>query len=132
MQSSSRNEDRLRLISGDGVWQGEDGSRFSFSLDLEAHGRRCEGTIHWGIVPEPPHPSRGSRDQQTGTEYVRGSFDPATGEVQLYGYRLDNPALLSLDEYRLLLSPESQGFEGTSRGPWGTWRNVLAGQLRAG
>lgn len=112
------------LIRGDGVWQGEDGSRFVLNLDLEARGRCCEGVIHWRAADT-------IQPDDAGTEFVRGRFDPDTGELDLYGYRLDNPALLSLDEYRVYLSPDGD-FEGTSRGPWGTWRNVLGGRLQAG
>jgi hypothetical protein len=125
-------QEPISLIAGDGVWLGEDGSRFAFSLHLETQDGRCEGTIRWGLVTGPPYAPPDRRAHETGTEFVRGRLDAETGEVQLYGYRLDNPVLLSLDEYRLVLAADGRDFEGTSRGPWGTWRNVLAGRLRAG
>jgi hypothetical protein len=106
-----------RFIHGEGIWHGEDGSRFAFRLDLEARGRCCEGTIRWEA-------------DESAVEHVRGIVEG--DELRLHGYYLDNPLLLSLDEYRLSLSPTGDEFDGASRGPWGTWRNVLAGQLRAG
>jgi hypothetical protein len=131
MHSSDCGQQPLRLFAGDGVWHGEDGSRFAFSLELEAREGHCEGTIRWDAAATPPYPPPRQRTHAVGTEYVRGVLDPETGEARLYGYDLDNSVLLSLDEYRLRLSPEDRTLEGTSRGPWGTWRNVLAGRLRA-
>jgi hypothetical protein len=130
MHEAPNNRPRRRVFTGEGVWQGEDGSRFAFTLELEARDHRCEGAIRWAAVATPRHPALRKGPHETGTEYVRGTLDES-GRLQLYGYRLDNPVLLSLDEYKLWVAPDEGSFEGTSRGPWGTWRNVLAGRLRA-
>ena len=111
----------VRIISGDGIWHGKDGSRFAFRLDLEAPaGRCCEGTIRWEA-------------DDSGTEHVRGTIEG--GELRLHGYRLDNPLLLSLDEYRLTLSPGGDDFDGASpqaRGERGgtSWRAGCTARLR--
>jgi hypothetical protein len=105
-----------------GVWvntdhQSEYRGELDFTVELNG---RVQGQIRWMLVRSPQHEQQ-ARIGARGVEYVEGTFDIDTGALNLRGTRVDDPTLIGVDEYRLIVSPNGQHIVGMTRdqGTWG-------------
>lgn len=107
-----------------GSWQGSwTGGAFRYeavmSINVDANGD-VEGSINWTLRASP-RPNEAGKIGMKGTEYVRGKYYPDASALVLEGHRKDDPnAILGLDKYRLVVSPERKSMGGISwhHGPW--------------
>ena len=79
-----------------------------------------EGEIAW-TLRKSNRPDYQGKIGKTGTEYVRGQFDPRASQVNFDGYRLDDPnKILGTDKYRLVIGDNRRTMGGLT---WdhGTW-----------
>lgn len=121
--------DASRLLSRwTGTWQGRDGHRFTYRLQLDMRRTRVDGRILWKLAGAPKRSALSNRVGDTGIEYVQGTFEPETRKLHLRGTRVDDPKLLATDEYRLVVAPDGQTIEGRTRGNSNDWTNELKGQ----
>ena len=108
-----------------GVWVSGEGYLYSAELRLkDGPDGSVRGQIDWTLEGSP----RKEDDPKiglTGIEYVRGTFDPASGVLLMEGYELDDPnTILGLDRYRLFLAENGMVIGGIT---WnhGTWMGLL-------
>ena len=104
-----------------GSWSTASGTLFDFVLTLTRDGNALDGSIRWTMR----HTARSDKTDKVGhsaTEYVRGTFDTATGTVNLSGYSKDDPdgVLVMLDVYKLQTSSDGKKLTGAARngGKW--------------
>ena len=109
-----------------GKWRGEwsttSGSLFDFELTLTSTGGRAlDGQIRW-TMRRTARPDKADKVGFSATEFVRGSYDPATQRVDLAGYDKSDPngMLVMLDVYQLNLSSDGRTLNGLARngGKW--------------
>ncbi|MSO55736.1 MAG: hypothetical protein EXQ55_02265 [Acidobacteria bacterium] len=114
----------------EGTWESSRGYRFSFVMHLTiAADNEADGYILWRLLHTPPGSGLADRVNEPGTEFVRGSVDLGTGELELTGYRVDNPTLLATDRYRFFISSGQQTFRGLSRDNDGNWETAINGTI---
>lgn len=108
-----------------GVWTNGQQFEYQAELDftLELSGR-VQGQFRWMLVRSPNHEDQ-SKIGSRGVEHVEGAFDISTGALTLRGARLEDPSqILSVDEYRLVVSPDGQYIVGLTADQ-GTWSGRL-------
>ncbi len=111
------------------------GSTYQFDFDLyltHKSNNQVEGYFHWKVV-NPDENSEMSvayykdRIGSEAKEYVRGTYNPATKEYQLKGYRKADPhAIISLDTYYLKVDEE--GHIGGTTNDHGTGNGRINGE----
>lgn len=101
---------------------------FSFDIRLAHEGSELRGRILWTLLSAPPDHFLASRIGDSGTEYVRGSWDAKKQELHLTGTSVDSPGFLVVDEYKLHLAPDHKSFDGKTRGSKGDWMNEISGR----
>jgi len=101
---------------------------FAFDIRLAPNGSELGGRILWTLVSAPPEHFLASRVGDSGTEYVRGTWDPVKQELHLTGTSVDSPGFLVTDEYKLHLSADHNSFDGKTRGSKGDWMNEIHGR----
>jgi hypothetical protein len=93
------------------------GSAFSARADLTTNDNgQVRGSIVWTLL-RSSNPAKMSKAGSSATEFVQGTFDPATRTVTISGYSKNDPAsLIILDKYRLTVSPDGRRLDGVSLG----------------
>lgn len=99
-----------------GPWKGNwssDTHEYEASLTMQvAASGRIDGAITW-TLRKSNRPDYQSKIGMTGTEFVRGQFDPDTSLVTLNGYRLDDPnKILGTDRYRMVVGDSRKTMGG--------------------
>jgi hypothetical protein len=110
-----------------GTWRGSDGQVLYFNLRLVTKGKAVNGEFLWTLAGAPAGSLLAQMVGQSGKEYVEGTFEPVSRRYDLRGVRLTNDRLLALDQYRLLVSPDGEAINGSTRGNRGDWSNTLRG-----
>ena len=109
-----------------GKWKGEwstlSGTLLDFDLTLEeADTTAIQGNIYW-TLRKSARPDKADKIGLSATEYVRGTYDPATGTLNLKGYNKDDPngMLVMLDVYKLNIATGGHSLTGHARngGKW--------------
>lgn len=106
-------DDRVALSDAwTGLWQ-SDTHEYEATLKLTvAASGRIDGAITWKLL-KSNRPNYQSKIGMTGTEFVRGQFDPDTNLVTFNGYRLDDPnTILGMDQYRLVVGDTRKTMAG--------------------
>ena len=105
-----------------GEWSTASGTLFDFDLTLTDTGNNSlDGQVEW-TMRRTARPDKADKVGFSAIEFVRGSYDPATGAVNLSGYGKDDPnnVLVMLDVYRLKISEDGRTLAGSARngGKW--------------
>ncbi|MEZ4957289.1 MAG: hypothetical protein R2825_27270 [Saprospiraceae bacterium] len=106
---------------------------FKFDLFLEfTGGNQVKGVFHWELVnyDENFQFSKDYYENKIGLqakEYVRGTYDPATKQYILKGYKKDDPhSIIGLDLYRIKES--DKGDIGGDTKANNSWQGRINGQ----
>jgi type II secretion system protein G len=109
--------------SWSGTWQSPAG--FVYDAELRLHlnpNGSVEGRLDWLLQKAPAErKDYVGKTGARGTEFIWGTFDPQTRNLDMVGYRRDDPqVILGLDKYRLTLSEKGEEIKGAT---WnhGTW-----------
>ncbi len=111
-----------------GPWKGlwlSDTHEYEASLKMTvAASGQAEGAITW-TLRKSNRPDYQNKLGLTGTEYVRGRFDPRASLLSIDGYRLDDPnKILGTDKYRLVVGDNRKAMGGL------TWNhNTWTGRI---
>ena len=104
-----------------GKWKGEwsttSGTLFDFELSLNETGANgVEGQIKW-TMRKTARPDKQDKIGLSATEFVRGTFDPASRTLNMSGYDKDDPngMLVMLDVYKLNVSSDGHTLTGLAR-----------------
>jgi hypothetical protein len=115
----------------DGKWSGQwsvaTGTLLDFDLTLRSNGANgVQGQIKW-TMRRTVRPDKMDKIGLPAIEYVRGSFDPSSGQISLSGYAKDDPnnVLVMVDDYRLRLSADSRRLSGAARNG-GRWNGQIS------
>ena len=114
-------------VAGDwsGFWASLDGYFYTAELSLEmTEDGGVQGQIVW-TLDQSPRKEESAKLGLTGIEYVRGTFDPASGVLLMEGYEKDDPnTILGLDRYRLVISEDGMVIGGIT---WhhGDWKGLF-------
>lgn len=107
--------------------------QFDFDLVLEVNeSNQVEGYFVWELVEYDKYNTLSieyyeNKVGMTGTEYVKGTYDPTTQEYKLEGYKKDDPnVIIGLDVYQLKVDDE--GNIGGTTSANGTWFGRINGQ----
>ena len=104
-------------LSPAGSWSGDWSSKathFTATASLTETNGQVSGQIVWTLA-RTSNPKKTSKTGSTATEYVQGSFNPATRAVSLRGVRKDDPNnIVILDRYNLSLSENNRTLSGRS------------------
>lgn len=114
-------------------WVGEwtapsEAVRFGFDIRLTAKSSGLEGRILWTLLSVPPGHFLSARVNDSGQEFVHGTFNSSTRELHLKGTSVDDNTLLATDEYKLIISADNNTFDGRTRGNKGDWANEITGR----
>ena len=100
-----------------GNWSGDWNSRstaFTATASFTETNGKIEGQIDWNLI-RTTNPKKIDKVGSRATEYVRGSFSPQTGRIELRGYRKDDPQnIVILDRYVLKVSADNRQISGKS------------------
>jgi len=116
----------IRAYDPSGTWTGrwstESGTLFDFDLTLtHSGGNSVSGEVKW-TMRRTVRPDKAGKVGLSAIEYVRGSYDPSNGSVNLAGYAKDDPqnVLVMVDTYRLKMSRDDRTLTGAARngGKW--------------
>ncbi len=109
-----------------GTWTDADGYLFSARATFEvSEENKITGEIRWTLFKSPRHGEQ-AKLGRTGTEYVRGEFDPNTRIITFAGYKKADPhGVIGLDRYKLLLADNDRVIGGIT---WdhGSWRGLCS------
>ena len=113
-----------------GTWKGEWSTSSGTLLDIEislteAPANGLDGHIKW-TLRKTVRPDKMDKIGLSAIEYVRGTFDPATGAVVVNGFRKDDPngVLVMVDDYKLTVSRDGKSLTGLARNG-GKWNGRL-------
>ena len=113
-----------------GKWKGEWTTDSGTLLDIEisltdSQNNALDGQIRW-TMRRTARPDKTDKIGLSATEFVRGSFDPATGSVKMSGYSKDDPnnVLVMVDTYKLNISADGHALSGLARNG-GKWNGHL-------
>lgn len=115
-----------RTLNASGKWKGDwstgTGALLDFELALSDTGNNSiSGQIKW-TLRRTTRPDKMDKVGLSAIEFVRGTFDPATGSLRMSGYGKDDPnnVLVMVDEYKLTVSPDNRTLTGLARngGKW--------------
>lgn len=104
-----------------GNWSGEltypSGSTFSARCSLtKSDDGQVSGQIVWTLL-RTTNPNKMGMIGQSATEFVRGTYEPATRTTSVNGYsKSDAIGLIILDKYRLVVSEDGKNLAGYSYG----------------
>ena len=116
-----------------GTWVASGG----YVYDAEIHASlnpagTVEGRIHWTLKQAPPERTDyAGKIGKTGVEYVWGTYDPQSRNLDMEGYRRDDPdQILGLDKYRLTLTENYKEMKGATwhHGTWNAAFNLKASE----
>lgn len=78
-------------------------------------GGKLTGEIYW-TLQRHTNPKKIYKSGATATEYVQGTFNPATRTISLRGFRKDDPQdIVVLDKYSLILAENNLSLGGGSK-----------------
>jgi len=105
-----------------GQWSTDSGTLLDFDLTLtDMQNNGVDGQIKW-TLRQTVRPDKIDKIGQSAIEYVRGTFDPATGSLKMSGYNKDDPnnVLVMVDDYKLTVSPDGKTLSGVAKngGKW--------------
>ncbi len=109
-----------------GKWKGEwstpSGTLLDFDITIEdSDNTAIQGNIYW-TLRRSARPDKADKIGLSATEYVRGTYDTATGTLNLKGYDKDDPngMLVMLDVYKLNITAGGHTLTGRARngGKW--------------
>lgn len=105
-----------------GQWSTDSGTLLDFELTLsDTQNNGVDGQIKW-TLRRTVRPDKMDKIGQSAVEYVRGTFDPATGLIKMSGYTKDDPnnVLVMVDDYKLTVSPDGKTLSGVAKngGKW--------------
>jgi hypothetical protein len=115
-----------RTLIASGKWTGDwstgTGALLDFELSLSDTGNEgISGQIKW-TLRHTTRPDKMDKVGLSAIEFVRGRFDPVTGDLRLSGYGKDDPnnVLVMVDEYKLTVSADNRTLTGLARngGKW--------------
>ena len=113
-----------------GRWKGQWSTDSGTLLDIEisitnGQNNAFDGQIKW-TMRKTARPDKMDKIGLSATEFVRGSFDPATGSVKMSGYNKDDPnnVLVMLDSYKLNITSDGHTLSGVARNG-GKWNGHL-------
>lgn len=107
-----------------GTWTSESGYVYDAVFKARVDpGGAVEGRLDWTLKKAPEsRTDYADKIGATGTEFVWGTFDAAGRNLDMEGYRRDDPrTVLGLDRYRLTLTEDLSEIKGAT---WnhGTWK----------
>jgi hypothetical protein len=84
------------------------------------------GHLQWKLIKAETHLKH--RENDIGTEYVRGKYDRVTNEAHFSGWTMSpgGLGLIGLDEYKINIS--AAGFDGVTKGWRNIWKNKINGE----
>jgi hypothetical protein len=105
-----------------GEWSTDSGTLLDFELTLtDTQNNGVDGQIEW-TMRRTARPDKMDKIGLSAIEFVRGTFDPATGLLKMSGYGKDDPnnVLVMVDDYELTVSPDGKALTGVARngGKW--------------
>jgi hypothetical protein len=104
-------------LSPSGNWAGDWSSKstyFTATANLTETSGQVSGQIVWTLA-RTSNPKKTGKIGSTATEYVQGTFNPATRVVALRGVRKDDPnGIVILDRYNLSLAENNRTLSGRS------------------
>jgi hypothetical protein len=104
-----------------GSWSTASGTLFDFDLTLARDNNALSGSIRW-TMRRTARSDKSDKIGHSANEFVRGTYDPLTGVVNLSGYSKDDPddVLVMVDVYKLQISGEGRKLTGAARngGKW--------------
>jgi len=109
-----------------GQWSTTSGTLLYIEIDLkETADNGVDGQIKW-TLRGTARPDKIDKIGNSAIEYVRGTFEPATGIILMSGYKKDDPndVIVMLDNYRLTVSPDGSKLTGLARNG-GKWNGRL-------
>jgi hypothetical protein len=104
-----------------GTWKSRGGFTFDFAMQLRVEGDdQATGKILWELMETPANSQLAKRVGEKATEFVVGRYDRVNGVAAVKGYRVSDPTLLALDNYRFRIRPDKVSFVGMTeyRGDW--------------
>jgi hypothetical protein len=102
---------------------------FSFDIRLTPpKGGHVTGRIFWTLLSVPPEHFLASRVNDSGTEFVKGTWSSEQQLLHLVGTSVDSTGFLVVDEYKLHLAVDHESFDGRTRGSKGDWMNSIRGR----
>ncbi len=106
---------------------------FEFDLILETDGAgKVSGHFQWTVIKYDEHNNQskeyyGDKIGTTGREYVRGTYNKSTGELNLKGYRKDDPdMIIGIDTYYLKVDKNGDLSGDTNAN--GSWLGRIKGR----
>ena len=112
-----------------GDWKSRNGYHYGFAMQLRVgESGAADGEISWQLKAAPPNSHLANRVGDVGVEYVRGTFDRAKGLANLNGYRVSDPTLLALDNYRFQIKSDQTTFIGMTK-HYGDWEAAADGTV---
>ena len=109
-----------------GTWTTDSGTLLDIEISLtDTQNNALDGQIKW-TMRRTVRPDKMDKIGLSATEFVRGSFDPATGNVKMSGYSKDDPnnVLVMVDTYKLNISADGHTLSGLARNG-GKWNGHL-------
>jgi hypothetical protein len=113
-----------------GKWRGQWSTPSGTMLDIEitladTRNSGVDGQIKW-TMRKTVRPDKMDKIGLSATEFVRGTFDPATRSLTMSGYSKDDPndVLVMVDDYRLTVSADGKTLSGKARNG-GKWNGYL-------
>ncbi len=122
---SKQVENQITNFDPGGKWKGEwstaSGTLLVFDLTLTLNGNDLDGQVKW-TLRRTVRPDKADKVGLSAIEFVRGKYDPTTGDINLTGYGKDDPnnVLVMTDVYRLKISSDGRRLTGAARngGKW--------------
>lgn len=111
------------------------GTTYNFEFDLQIRhtdGNAVEGVFHWRVVnyDENEPASKAYYEEKIGLtakEFVRGTYNPKSGEFLLKGYKKEDPNLIiGIDDYKIKM--DENGDIGGDTKAAGTWLGRINGK----
>ena len=111
------------------------GTTYDFGFDLyikHTGGNTVEGVFTWEFISYDKNilGSKSYYEEKIGLkakEFVRGTYDPATKEYYLQGYKKEDPhRIIALDHYKL--KEDKNGDIGGDTKAHGTWKGRINGK----
>ena len=114
-----------------GYWTSPNGYIYLAQMDITTNGNNVvEGRINWTLVKSLPDLDQ-TRLGLKGTEFIKGSYYPASRIMTFEGTKKDDPdTVIGLDKYKLILAENNAALGGIT---WnhGAW-DGLFGLTRSG
>ena len=105
-----------------GVWRGSDGHVFSFVMRLAIlPNDSATGQIRWRLLQVPPGSTDQNRVNDEAIEFVSGTYNRDVRIVEVQGYNVSDPTLITIDVYKLQVLNDNVSFEAMTKDVRGSW-----------